>query len=61
MTEATQLKIHYQTLKARCLEAAVLLQQPALADNDAAVVAQAKRFYNEITGQDWSGADVEGA
>jgi hypothetical protein len=57
------LKIHYQNLKARCLEMAISMagdDLPGEGASRAAVVELAKQLYNEITGEDWSGPDVAG-
>ena len=58
MTDDIALKIHYQTLKARCLEIAIASNSLT---TEAEMVALAKRLYNEITGENWTGPDVEGA
>jgi hypothetical protein len=60
-----ELKAHYQNLKARCLEIALRIYPGAESaepgDDERAAVACAKRLYNEITGENWTGPDVEGA
>lgn len=67
MTTEFEKKAHYQNLKASCMQtAAGLVAWPDpdiddLPEIERNVVACAKRLYNEITGQDWSGPDVEGA
>lgn len=65
MDDATEKKFHYQNVKAMTLLAASILHGAALDQaegvRETEVVATAKRFYNEITGQDWSGPDVPGA
>ena len=64
MTEENELKVHYQNLKAKCLEMGLAFYPPTGTDDEdeeQVVVLAAKRFYNEITGQEWKGPDVAGA